>query len=67
MLTWLERCDGWSVSRVVGDPACQLLMEACPVQVPSIPWSGSFGGENDGPLTAELDEEVRPACVLGIF
>jgi acetyl-CoA carboxylase/biotin carboxylase 1 len=25
--------------------------------VPSIPWSGSFGGENDGPLTAELDEE----------
>jgi len=24
--------------------------------VPSIPWSGSFGGENDGPLTAELDE-----------
>merc|ERR1719183_3072284 len=32
-------------------------MEACPVQVPSIPWSGSFGGDNDGPLTAELDEE----------
>jgi acetyl-CoA carboxylase/biotin carboxylase 1 len=25
--------------------------------VPSIPWSGSFGGKDDGPLTAELDEE----------
>jgi len=29
--------------------------------VPSIPWSGSFGGENDGPLTAELDEECGVA------
>jgi hypothetical protein len=26
-------------------------------QVPSIPWSGSFGGPEDGPLVAELNEE----------
>ena len=25
--------------------------------VPSIPWSGSFGGENDGPLQANLNEQ----------
>jgi len=34
-------------------------------QVPSIPWSGSFGGENDGPLTAELDEEVLASSLFG--
>jgi hypothetical protein len=27
------------------------------LQVPSIPWSGSFGGPGDGPLVAELNEE----------
>ncbi len=25
----------------------------------SIPWSGSFGGKDDGPLTGELDEQVN--------
>jgi acetyl-CoA carboxylase/biotin carboxylase 1 len=28
-------------------------------EVPSIPWSGSFGGPNDGPLVAELTEDGR--------
>jgi hypothetical protein len=35
-----------------------LIMTVGVLQVDSIPWSGSFGGPNDGPLVAELDEVV---------
>jgi hypothetical protein len=34
------------------------------LQVDSIPWSGSFGGPNDGPLVAELDEVVAAFFVF---
>ena len=44
------------VMSVLGDKiAANILAQTA--NVPSIPWSGSFGGENDGPLVAELTEE----------
>jgi acetyl-CoA carboxylase/biotin carboxylase 1 len=44
------------VMSVLGDKiAANILAQTA--NVPSIPWSGSFGGENDGPLTAELNAE----------
>lgn len=44
------------VMSVLGDKiAANILAQTA--NVPSIPWSGSFGGENDGPLVAELNEE----------
>jgi acetyl-CoA carboxylase/biotin carboxylase 1 len=44
------------VMSVLGDKiAANILAQTA--KVPSIPWSGSFGGENDGPLVAELTEE----------
>mmetsp|Transcript_36664 Transcript_36664/g.53859 ORF Transcript_36664/g.53859 Transcript_36664/m.53859 type:complete len:2101 (+) Transcript_36664:49-6351(+) len=44
------------VMSVLGDKiAANILAQTA--KVPSIPWSGSYGGENDGPLQAELTEE----------
>jgi acetyl-CoA carboxylase/biotin carboxylase 1 len=44
------------VMSVLGDKiAANILAQTA--NVPSIPWSGSFGGENDGPLQADLTEE----------
>ena len=44
------------VMSVLGDKiAANILAQTA--QVPSIPWSGSFGGENDGPLRADLTAE----------
>jgi acetyl-CoA carboxylase/biotin carboxylase 1 len=44
------------VMSVLGDKiAANILAQTA--QVPSIPWSGSFGGPNDGPLVAELTAE----------
>lgn len=44
------------VMSVLGDKiAANILAQTA--NVPSIPWSGSFGGENDGPLQANLNEQ----------
>ena len=44
------------VMYVLGDKiAANILAQTA--KVPSIPWSGSFGGENDGPLEAKLNSE----------
>mgnify|MGYP005845589223 CR=1 FL=1 len=44
------------VMSVLGDKiAANILAQTA--KVPSIPWSGSFGGENDGPLEAVLTDE----------
>lgn len=44
------------VMSVLGDKiAANILAQTA--QVPSIPWSGSYGGPDDGPLVAELTEE----------
>lgn len=44
------------VMYVLGDKiAANILAQTA--DVPSIPWSGSFGGENDGPLKATLNAE----------
>lgn len=44
------------VMYVLGDKiAANILAQTA--KVPSIPWSGSFGGPNDGPLVAELNAE----------
>lgn len=44
------------VMSVLGDKiAANILAQTA--GLPSVPWSGSFGGENDGPLQAELTEE----------
>ncbi|CAB9496759.1 Acetyl-CoA carboxylase 1 [Seminavis robusta] len=44
------------VMSVLGDKiAANILAQTA--NVPSIPWSGSFGGENDGPLQADLTDE----------
>ena len=44
------------VMSVLGDKiAANILAQTA--KVPSIPWSGSFGGENDGPLQANLNEK----------
>lgn len=44
------------VMSVLGDKiAANILAQTA--KVPSIPWSGSFGGPNDGPLVAELTAE----------
>lgn len=44
------------VMSVLGDKiAANILAQTA--NVPSIPWSGSFGGPDDGPLVAELTEE----------
>jgi acetyl-CoA carboxylase / biotin carboxylase 1 len=44
------------VMAVLGDKiAANILAQTA--NVPSIPWSGSFGGENDGPLEAALTSE----------
>jgi acetyl-CoA carboxylase/biotin carboxylase 1 len=44
------------VMAVLGDKiAANILAQTA--KVPSIPWSGSFGGENDGPLVAVLNDE----------
>ena len=44
------------VMSVLGDKiAANILAQTA--KVPSIPWSGSFGGPDDGPLEAELTEE----------
>lgn len=44
------------VMSVLGDKiAANILAQTA--KVPSIPWSGSFGGPNDGPLQAELGED----------
>jgi len=41
---------------VLGDKiAANILAQTA--EVPSIPWSGSFGGPEDGPLVAELNDE----------
>ena len=41
---------------VLGDKiAANILAQTA--KVPSIPWSGSYGGPNDGPLEAELNDE----------
>ena len=41
---------------VLGDKiAANILAQTA--KVPSIPWSGSYGGPNDGPLQADLNEE----------
>jgi acetyl-CoA carboxylase/biotin carboxylase 1 len=44
------------VMSVLGDKIGANIL-AQTAKVPSIPWSGSFGGENDGPLVAELTDE----------
>jgi len=44
------------VMSVLGDKiAANILAQTA--KVPSIPWSGSFGGPDDGPLQADLNEE----------
>jgi acetyl-CoA carboxylase/biotin carboxylase 1 len=44
------------VMSVLGDKiAANILAQTA--EVPSIPWSGSFGGPDDGPLVAELNDE----------
>jgi len=44
------------VMSVLGDKiAANILAQTA--KVPSIPWSGSFGGPDDGPLQANLNEE----------
>jgi acetyl-CoA carboxylase / biotin carboxylase 1 len=44
------------VMSVLGDKiAANILAQTA--KVPSIPWSGSFGGEDDGPLQADLNDE----------
>lgn len=44
------------VMSVLGDKiAANILAQTA--KVPSIPWSGSFGGPDDGPLVADLTEE----------
>jgi acetyl-CoA carboxylase/biotin carboxylase 1 len=44
------------VMSVLGDKiAANILAQTA--EVPSIPWSGSFGGPNDGPLQAVLNDE----------
>lgn len=44
------------VMSVLGDKiAANILAQTA--KVPSIPWSGSFGGENDGPLQANLNAQ----------
>ncbi|CAB9498987.1 Acetyl-CoA carboxylase 1 [Seminavis robusta] len=44
------------VMSVLGDKiAANILAQTA--NVPSIPWSGSFGGEDDGPLKADLTDE----------
>lgn len=44
------------VMSVLGDKiAANILAQTA--KVPSIPWSGSFGGPDDGPLVAELNEK----------
>eukprot|EP00534_Pseudo-nitzschia_fraudulenta_P008502 CAMPEP_0201147778 /NCGR_PEP_ID=MMETSP0851-20130426/9292_1 /ASSEMBLY_ACC=CAM_ASM_000631 /TAXON_ID=183588 /ORGANISM="Pseudo-nitzschia fraudulenta, Strain WWA7" /LENGTH=2078 /DNA_ID=CAMNT_0047423721 /DNA_START=36 /DNA_END=6272 /DNA_ORIENTATION=- len=44
------------VMSVLGDKiAANILAQTA--KVPSIPWSGSFGGPDDGPLEAELTDE----------
>jgi len=44
------------VMSVLGDKiAANILAQTA--KVPSIPWSGSYGGPDDGPLQAELNEE----------
>ena len=44
------------VMSVLGDKiAANILAQTA--NVPSIPWSGSFGGVDDGPLQADLNEE----------
>lgn len=44
---------------LVTDARVAMLIRTTGVsQVDSIPWSGSFGGPNDGPLVAQLDEVV---------
>jgi acetyl-CoA carboxylase/biotin carboxylase 1 len=46
------------VMSVLGDKiAANILAQTA--KVPSIPWSGSFGGPDDGPLVAELTAEGR--------
>jgi acetyl-CoA carboxylase/biotin carboxylase 1 len=46
------------VMSVLGDKiAANILAQTA--EVPSIPWSGSFGGPDDGPLVAELTAEGR--------
>jgi acetyl-CoA carboxylase / biotin carboxylase 1 len=50
------------VMSVLGDKiAANILAQTA--KVPSIPWSGSYGGPDDGPLQAELTEEgtIPPA------
>lgn len=44
------------VMSVLGDKIGANIL-AQTAKVPSIPWSGSFGGPNDGPLEAELTDE----------
>lgn len=44
------------VMSVLGDKiAANILAQTA--KVPSIPWSGSFGGDNDGPLEAKLNDQ----------
>jgi acetyl-CoA carboxylase/biotin carboxylase 1 len=44
------------VMSVLGDKiAANILAQTA--KVPSIPWSGSYGGPDDGPLQADLNEE----------
>ena len=44
------------VMSVLGDKiAANILAQTA--KVPSIPWSGSYGGPGDGPLEAELTSE----------
>ena len=46
------------VMSVLGDKiAANILAQTA--NVPSIPWSGSFGGENDGPIISKLTPEGR--------
>jgi acetyl-CoA carboxylase/biotin carboxylase 1 len=45
------------VMSVLGDKQIAANILAQTAKVPSIPWSGSFGGENDGPLMADLTDE----------
>ena len=45
-----------NVMSVLGDKiAANILAQTA--KVPSIPWSGSYGGPDDGPLQAELNDE----------
>ena len=46
------------VMSVLGDKiAANILAQTA--KVPSIPWSGSFGGDNDGPIMAKLTADGR--------